>query len=70
MDGNIQTSGLKFSGTKQTHARPVPPNPMDVHTGFEQDLTWISDHDLSTSADEETDKKSSASSLDEDVERG
>lgn len=72
-----QTSGLKFSKSKQTHARPIPPNPMEiaVHTLFEQDLTQMSDHGLSVNTDEEARKRpsgseSSGSSLDEDVERG
>jgi hypothetical protein len=75
VEDNSQTSGLKFSKSKQTHARPVPPNPMKitVHTIFEQDLTQMSDHGLSIHTDEEAHKKpsgSSGSSLDEDVERG
>jgi hypothetical protein len=75
VEEDSQTSGLEFSKSKQTHAGPIPPNPMEiaVHTLFEQDLTQMSDLSLSVNTDEEAHKRSSGSScsnLDEDVERG
>jgi hypothetical protein len=66
------TSGLKFLKSKQTHARPIPPNPMEmtVDTPIEQDLTQMGDHGLPVNTDDDAHKKPSGSSLDEDVEPG